>query len=300
MINDIDKFYSAFEERYRGSRDLIKSRLKVYLPFIQPLKELYENAEALDLGCGRGEWLELLKENGFDAQGVDLDEGMLSACLELGLKVQTRDAISILKESDSESQTVISGFHIAEHIPFSDLQILVQEALRVLRPGGLLILETPNPENIAVGTSSFYMDPTHKQPIPHQLLSFVSEYYGFNRVKLLRLQESESLHTNKSPALQHVLESVSPDYAIVSQKQSENNQLGLFDEAFDKEYGLSLSELASRYEARIARLEATAARAEATAVSAEATAASAEAVAERIRNSLTWRAAKWVRDIFRK
>lgn len=83
--------------------------------------------------------------------------------------------------------------HIVEHIPFEDIQTLVQEAFRVLTPAGLLILETPNPENIQVATSGFYIDPTHTRPIPSQLLSFLPEYYGFKRTKILRLQEENNL-----------------------------------------------------------------------------------------------------------
>jgi len=73
-----DSFYRAFEEKHRGSRELIKSRQRAYLPFIEALRSICSDARAIDLGCGRGEWLELLKESGFDAQGVDLDEGMLA------------------------------------------------------------------------------------------------------------------------------------------------------------------------------------------------------------------------------
>ena len=141
-------FYRAFEDRHRGTRELIKSRLRIYLPFVEPLFSFYTSAESVDLGCGRGEWLELMQELGFDVQGVDLDEGMLAACRERSFKVQIGDIISFLKKISDLSQVVVTGFHIAEHIPFSDLQVLVQEALRVLKPGGLLILETPNPENI--------------------------------------------------------------------------------------------------------------------------------------------------------
>ena len=173
----IDPFYRAFEDKFRGSRELIKSRLNAYISFILPFKELYENPQAIDLGCGRGEWLELLKEQGFDAQGVDLDEGMLTACIERGLKVQLADALTVLRSLPNESQTIVSAFHLVEHIPFSDLQILIQEALRVLKPAGLLIMETPNPENIVVATNNFYLDPTHTRPIPPQLLSFLPEYY---------------------------------------------------------------------------------------------------------------------------
>jgi len=117
-----DGFYRAFEEKYRGSRELIKSRQRVYLPFIKPLLSVYENGSALDLGCGRGEWLEILKEVGFDGHGVDLDDGMLAACRERGLSVATADAVQTLKLLPSESQAIVSGFHIAEHIPFQDLR----------------------------------------------------------------------------------------------------------------------------------------------------------------------------------
>ena len=185
----IDGFYRAFEDRYRGSRHLIKDRLRVYLPFIEQLKACYPDTPALDLGCGRGEWLELLQENGFKPTGVDVDDGMLEACRELGLSVEHCDALEALKNLADESQIVVSGFHIAEHLPFDILQTLVKETLRVLKPGGLLILETPNPENLTVGTSSFYFDPSHLRPIPPPLLAFLPEYYGFKNVKTIRLQE---------------------------------------------------------------------------------------------------------------
>ena len=90
-----DGFYRAFEERYRGSRELIKGRLAAYLPFVEPLLEAYPSATAIDLGCGRGEWLELLAGSGFKPIGVDLDTGMLEACLERGLPVEQGDALAL-------------------------------------------------------------------------------------------------------------------------------------------------------------------------------------------------------------
>ena len=259
-------FYRAFEDRHRGSRELIKSRLRVYLPFIMPLKQFYGTCQGVDLGCGRGEWLELLQESGFDPQGVDLDDGMLAACQDLGLKVHTHDAVSFLKKLPSASQVIVSGFHIAEHIPFSDLQVLVQEALRVLKPGGLLILETPNPENIVVGTSNFYLDPTHQRPIPPQLLSFLPEYYGFKKVKTLRLQESVELSNGKATTLLNVLNGVSPDYAVVAQKAAKAELLAATSRAFEAEYGLTLENLAIRYdqqtETRISQADDNAQQAE--------------------------------------
>jgi O-antigen chain-terminating methyltransferase len=252
VASHADGFYRAFEERYRGSRELIKSRLVTYLRFVEPLKAYHTPASAADLGCGRGEWLEVLTENGFQAEGVDLDEGMLAACHERGLKAEKREAIEFLKSLPDESQSIVSGFHIAEHLAFSDLQALVQESLRVLRPGGLLILETPNPENLKVSSISFYLDPTHHHPLPPDLLSFLPEYYGFSRVKVVRLQEAPELLSAPKVNLNDVLSGASPDYAIVAQKAGDSSLLSATDEAFNEEYGLSLGRLVEQFDGQLA------------------------------------------------
>lgn len=241
-------FYRAFEECLRGSRELIKERQTVYLPFIEPLKTLYTSCPTLDLGCGRGEWLEILQESGFEARGIDLDQGMLDACNALHLPAEQGEAVDTLRLLADESQALVSGFHIAEHMPFENLQQLVAEALRVLKPAGLLILESPNAENLLVGTNNFYLDPTHERPIPHLLLSFLTEHTGFARIKLLRLQEPPELAKAKRITLMDVLARVSPDYAIVAQKEAPAKQMALFDQPFDKECGLSLDTLANRYD----------------------------------------------------
>lgn len=244
-----DSFYRAFEDRHRGSRELIKEKLGVYLPFLKPLQDIYDTCSALDLGCGRGEWLELLGEAGFKVHGVDLDEGMLAACRERGFSVEMQDAIEALRNLADESQAVITGFHIAEHIPFDALNELVKEGLRALKPAGLLILETPNPENIIVGTSNFYLDPTHQRPLPPLLLSFLPEYAGFSRTKILRLQESPGLSSASDIHLLQVLGGVSPDYSVVAQKNGPQEHLELFDSSFNVQYGLTLEMLSTRYEA---------------------------------------------------
>ncbi|WP_122544721.1 class I SAM-dependent methyltransferase [Pseudomonas viridiflava] len=245
-------FYRAFEDRYRGSRELIHERQQVYVPFLQPLKQIYPDCSALDLGCGRGEWLEILIQNGFEALGIDLDAGMLEACSAAGLPVENVDALQKLKSLPDDSLAVVSGFHIAEHIPFDDLKVLVAEALRVLKPAGLLILETPNSENLVVGTQTFYLDPTHNCPIPHLLLSFLADYSGFGRSQLLRLQEPAALAEGGSVDLFSVLHGVSPDYAIVAQKSATPEQLEMFDGVFERDYGLSLETLSRRYDAQLA------------------------------------------------
>ncbi len=242
------QFYRAFEDKHRGSHETIKQRLQVYLPFILPLQGLYDDCRALDVGCGRGEWLETLVENGFNATGVDLDEGMLEACQARHLPAEKADALLYLKAMPSDSLCVLTGFHIVEHIPFDDLKQLVAEGNRVLKPGGLLILETPNAENLIVGTQNFYLDPTHEKPIPHMLLEFLVSFSGFARSKLLRLQENPALVDSPTVGLMDVIGGTSPDYAIIAQKDAGTLDVSAFDPAFDAAYGLSLDELAHRFE----------------------------------------------------
>lgn len=243
-----DSFYREFEDKLRGSRELIKSRLKVYGGFLEPLRTLASTRRAIDLGCGRGEWLELLRDHGLQGLGVDLDDGMLAACREIGLDVRHADALAVLKETVTESAVLVSAFHVAEHLRFEDLRTLATEALRVLVPGGLLILETPNPENLYVGSSNFYLDPSHNKPIPQPLLTFIAEHAGFERHVVMRLQEEPGLRGSAPVTLLSVLTGVSPDYAVVAQKNAENGILDRFDSAFAKTYGLSLPELAQRYD----------------------------------------------------
>lgn len=242
------QFYRAFEDKHRGSHETIKQRLQVYLPFILPLRDLYEDCRALDVGCGRGEWLETLVENGFDAIGVDLDEGMLEACQARQLPAEKADALAYLKAMPSDTLSLITGFHIVEHIPFDDLKSLVLEANRVLKPGGLMIFETPNAENLIVGTQNFYLDPTHERPIPHMLLDFLVSFSGFWRSKILRLQENPALADSPTIGLMDVIGGTSPDYAIVAQKDPGELDVSTFQPAFDGTYGLSLQDLATRFE----------------------------------------------------
>jgi len=245
-----DSFYSAFENRHRGSRELIKSRLAVYLPFIRPLAALCPQGSALDLGCGRGEWLELLSEHGFDAVGVDLDDGMLAACQQHRLNARNADALKTLQDLPSASQALVSAFHLVEHLPFDQVKTLVQEALRVLKPGGLLILETPNPENLVVGATSFYMDPSHLHPLPPELLDFVAEHAGFQHHKVVRLQESVDLQTPSAIGVFGVLHGASADYAVVAQKAATPEVLAGFAAPFQARYGVSLGSLARLYDAQ--------------------------------------------------
>jgi O-antigen chain-terminating methyltransferase len=276
-----DNFYRAFEEKYRGSRDLIKSRLQVYRPFLDPLLELGSIPKAVDLGCGRGEWLEYISALGFAAKGIDLDEGMLAACNELGLATEKGDLLSYIRSLHRESVVLVTAFHVVEHIAFDDLRVLVNEALRVLKPGGLLIMETPNPENIVVGTRTFYLDPTHHQPIPAELLSFVAEHSGFERAKTVGLQEPHGISSKTDVGLWDVFSGVSPDYAVVAQKKAEVDQMAAFDSVFETNFGVGLDLLSSRFDDRLTEVMTEVKTAVSAALSAKAEVSKAQACASK-------------------
>ncbi len=246
-------FYKHFEDRYRGERGVIGERLRAYLPFIAPLAGLLAPARALDLGCGRGEWLELAGATGYSAAGVDLDDAMLAVCRARGLDVRTGDALAALRALPDASLALVSAFHLVEHIAFEQVRELIDQALRVLAPGGLLIMETPNPENLVVGASSFYRDPSHLRPLPPELLDFATEHAGFARHKVVRLQEAPALHGALTLGVQHVLDGVSPDYAVVAQKAAPAALMAVLDAAFEADYGMSLGQVSHRYDVQSAQ-----------------------------------------------
>jgi O-antigen chain-terminating methyltransferase len=180
-------FYLAFENRFRGSFEAIQARQSVYLPIVKASQAATGARPLLDIGSGRGEWLQLLAQHEVDAYGVDTDPSMVAACLELGLDARLGNALEHLASLREDELGVISGFHIAEHFPFAELVRLFEAANRALHPGGVLILETPNPENLLVGACYFYTDPTHQHPLPPDLLAFVAENRGFEQVEVMRL-----------------------------------------------------------------------------------------------------------------
>ena len=217
----LDAFYVAFEDRFRGSREEILDRQKNYLPFLAESKIDKQNSLILDIGCGRGEWLELLQDSGYKAKGIDINRVMVEQCCSRGLDVQEEDAISYLKSLPDSSIGVISGFHIIEHLPFKVLLQLFDEALRVLHSGGLIIFETPNPENVLVGSCTFYLDPTHRNPLPSQMVRFVAESQGLQSVKIVNLNpvlENQQLKESDLPEPLNQYFYGAQDYAIIGYK----------------------------------------------------------------------------------
>lgn len=248
-----DDFYVAFEEKFRGSEELIKERQKKYLKFINPLKILKDEVKALDIGCGRGEWISLLNENGFNARGIDINESMVRLASQKGLNAAVNDALGELKSLDENSLDIITAFQVVEHIKFDDVLELIKEAKRVLAPCGILILETPNPENIMVGTQWFYLDATHKNPIPCELLSFATHYYGLERNFIFKTNEKSPSEYERDMGIFDVFEGVSPDYSVIAQKNGDQSEL--FDEAFAVTPGVNLAQISASYNNKFDKLK---------------------------------------------
>lgn len=183
----LDALYVSFEDRFRGTREDIKERAKVYLPYIKGVNAGTEDSQVLDIGCGRGEWLELLKEEELHASGVDANKIFINQCRARGFNVIEGDAVSYLRTLSDGSLGAVTGLHIVEHLPFETLIKLLDETTRVLKAGGIAIFETPNPENILVGSCNFYLDPTHRKPLPSVMMKFMAEARGLSRVEILNL-----------------------------------------------------------------------------------------------------------------
>jgi O-antigen chain-terminating methyltransferase len=217
----LDAFYIAFEDRFRGSREDISNRLKVYLPLIEEAKVGTQNSPILDVGCGRGEWLKLLQESGYVARGIDINRVMVDECQARGLDAIKADVIAHLRSIEDSSLGTVTGFHIIEHLPFPLLFELLNETKRVLKPGGLAIFETPNPQNILVSSNNFYIDPTHLNPLPSTLVEFLVEHIGLQSVKILNLNSYDESYQISGSEVAERFNSYfygAQDYAVIGYK----------------------------------------------------------------------------------
>jgi SAM-dependent methyltransferase len=188
----LDAFYVSFEDQFRGSRSEIKERLKIYLPLLEQAGIGTGEMPILDIGSGRGEWLELLRERKMEARGVDLNRVLVAQCRARNLEVVEDDVMHYLRSLPDESLGALTGFHLVEHLPIETLIKMLDETVRVVKRGGAVIFETPNPQNVLVGSCNFYFDPTHRNPLPGPIMRFLVESRGFARVEVINLNPSDA------------------------------------------------------------------------------------------------------------
>lgn len=216
-----DSLYVAFENRFRGSTTEIARRTERYLPILLATPPVASGNVVLDIGCGRGEFLSFLAQKNIVGRGIDLNSAMVAEARGRGLDILEGDALDYLRALPDNSLAAITGFHIVEHIGFKDLIGLFDAAQRVLMPGGIVLFETPNPENIVVGACTFNYDPTHNKPLPPDYLSFVAEARGFSKTRIIRTDGDCDL---SNPEVGFKPEEVNdwfrqpPDYALYAQK----------------------------------------------------------------------------------
>ena len=182
----LDEWYQDLQELHRGAPEKVLEVQKSYLPHFNDHAWLRAAGPIVDLGCGRGEWLSLLNAEGWTVKGVDSSEQAVRESRELGLDVELGDLVDFLEACPDSALAGVTAFQVIEHLPFGRITALMHAAYRALVPGGILLLETPNPENLQVSSYSFWMDPTHKHPIPPPLIMDLSYHVGFRDGSVLR------------------------------------------------------------------------------------------------------------------
>ena len=213
-----DELLVSFADEFRGSRAEVKEGLRRYLSLLESANI---RDQIIDLGCGRGEWLELLKDGGLHAQGVESNRLMFERTRTRGLDVVNADALAHLRSLPDSSLNAVTAFHFVEHLTFVTLVELIDQTLRVLRPGGLLIVETPNPKNLVVGACNFNSDPTHNKPLFPETLKFILSQRGFTYTRIEYINPAPGSPFTDDNEASQALDSwfySARDFAVISTK----------------------------------------------------------------------------------
>ena len=210
--------YIEFENQFRGSRESILERLDQYKGILAYVKEEYPRAKTLDLGCGRGEWLEKCKQYELSAQGIDASNSMIKYCKEERLNACKGNIFKIMPHLKSNRYSLITAFHIIEHLENDKISKLLIEAERLLKNNGILIIEMPSIDNIYVSTDSFYLDETHINKIHPKLLTYKLGLNGFKSTEINYINgETEEDQTH---LMKQLFYKVGQDVSIVASKKT--------------------------------------------------------------------------------
>ncbi len=214
-------FYRWFERRFRTGLD--KEGLKVYLPYLK------ESQPVLDFGCGRGEMLELLKEEGVEAFGVDINSDFVEECRSKGLQCHLGDGMEFLASLEDNSLGAVFSAQVLEHFPFEDIEKILYLSYEKVRSGGYFIAETVNVASPAAFHGAFLLDPTHITPLHPETLRFLLESGGWRVKEIIRRNLPEQLpefpaHNEREAAIRESLRRINgflfshQDYAVVARK----------------------------------------------------------------------------------
>lgn len=173
--------YARFAERFRGTEEYVKTGQQIYLPYFAGRRNV------LDLGCGRGEFLEMMRDANVPARGIDLGSESIALCRQKGLTAEAADLFTYLAQQPEAAFDGIFCSQVVEHLPPERLPEMIRLAATRLASGGIIAIETPNPECLAIFATHFYLDPTHTRPIPHPLLVFYLEEFGVGAIEVRRL-----------------------------------------------------------------------------------------------------------------
>ncbi len=222
--------YFDFEDRFRGSRQEIKSRLSSYDGIVNYILNNFDSPKSLDIGSGRGEWLEKCSEMGLESLGLENNNQMISFCQEKGLNILAGNAIETIETLESEYFSIISSFHFIEHISHENIEKLLDECKRILKPNGILILETPSIDNLHVSSRSFYLDPTHINPINPDGMIFTLEKAGFLKSKYYYINGEESSDLDQNN-ITRIISGSARDVCFISTRDDSGDMNIFWDEA---------------------------------------------------------------------
>ena len=185
--------YGRFAERFRGTEEYVKAAQQIYLPHFRTCRNV------LDIGCGRGEFLEMMQASGIPAKGIDLDPEPVATCRHKTLDAEVADLFVYLENLPEASLDGIFCSQVVEHLPPQRLPEMIRLCASRLQRNGALAIETPNPECLAIFATHFYLDPTHQRPVPHPLLAFYLEEFGVGNIEVRKLSPAaESMPSLKS------------------------------------------------------------------------------------------------------